>query len=121
MELGKPGGGKSTSKKPASRKKQAKRETTRRKPSAKEKLGFHTPFEEFSIPKLEDLLALVDKMRPPESVVEVSPVQDTPHVVCMMPLTHILVHSAEGSEHQAEIVYAMYQYCSHCKLAVRVL
>ncbi len=64
---------------------------------------------------------LIDKARPVESVVEVSPVQDTPHVVCMMPLTHILVHSTEGSEDHGEKVYAMYQYCPQCKLAVRVL
>jgi hypothetical protein len=110
--------GKKTSKKKTPPRKKA---LGRPKPKTKAKLAFHTPFEEFSIPSLEDLLGLIDRTKPADAVVEVSPVQDTPHVVCMLPLTHIVVHSPEASSIETERVYAMYQYCPHCKLGVRVL
>jgi hypothetical protein len=84
--------------------------------------SFHPPFEEFSIGTLDELLQLVNDAKLVDAVVEVSTAQDTPHVVCMQALTHVVVHSPESSSSmEAEHVYAMYQYCTNCKLAVRVL
>ena len=80
----------------------------------------HTPFEEFSLKKVEDLVAQLEKSRPKEAKVEVTPMEDSHHFPCMQEMTAIMVHDIENPKGTPQI-YAMYQYCPHCKTAVRVL
>ena len=86
----------------------------------KRKRSFHVPFEEFPVPKLDDLLRHLEEAKPAGWVVEVSAVEDAQHVVCMQPLEHVLVHiSGEDTDPGRDGI--IYQYCARCKTAVRVL
>ncbi len=80
----------------------------------------HTPFEEFSLKKVEDLVAQLEKSRPKEAKVEVTLMEDSHHSPCMQQMTAIMVHDIENSKGTPQI-YALYQYCAICKIAVRVL
>ena len=80
----------------------------------------HAPFEEFSLKKVEDLVAQLEKSRPKEAKVEVSPMEDSHHSPCMQGMTAIMVHDIENPKGTPQI-YALYQYCTVCKTAVRVL
>ena len=80
----------------------------------------HTPFEEFPLRKVEDLVAQLEKTRPKEAKVEVTPMEDSHHSPCMMEMTSIMVHDI-GNPTGTPQIYAMYQYCPTCKVAVRVL
>ena len=72
------------------------------------------------MPKLDDLLRHLEEAKPDGWVVEVSDLEEAQHVECMQSLVHILVHSsAEGPAPGSMGV--IYQYCSSCKTAVRVL
>ena len=80
----------------------------------------HTPFEEFSLKRVEELVAQLEKSRPKEAKVEVTPMEDSHHLPCMQQMTAIMVHDIENSKGTPQI-YALYQYCPICKIAVRVL
>ena len=80
----------------------------------------HTPFEEFPLRKVEDLVALLEKSKPKDSKVEVTPMEDSHHSPCMQEMTSIMVHDI-GNPTGTPQIYAMYQYCPTCKVAVRVL
>ena len=80
----------------------------------------HVPFEEFTLKKVEDLVAQVEKSKPKDSKVEVTPMEDSHHAPCMQEMTAILVHDMENTKGTPQI-YAMYQYCPQCRTAVRVL
>ncbi len=80
----------------------------------------HVPFEEFSLKKVEELVAQLEKARPKESKVEVTPMEDSHHSPCMQEMTAIMIHDLETANGTPQI-YAMYQYCPGCRIAVRVL
>ncbi len=80
----------------------------------------HLPFEEFHVPSLNALLAMLEEIKPKESKVEVSPIDDTQHIPCMRPLTHIMVLN-KSEEKETPKIHAMYQYCQICRLAIRIL
>ena len=80
----------------------------------------HTPFEEFSLKKVEDLVAQLEKSRPKEARVEVTPMEDSHHFPCMQEMTSIMVHDIENPKGTPQI-YALYQYCHVCRTAIRVL
>lgn len=80
----------------------------------------HVPFEEFSLRKVEELVALLERSKPKDSKVEVTPMEDSHHAPCMQEMTSIMVHDI-GNPNGNPQIYAMYQYCPQCKTAVRVL
>lgn len=87
----------------------------------------HTPFEEFKLKKLDDLVALLEKTKPKSAKVEASPMEGTHHSPCMQEMTAIMVHDIyeekEGEKKEGEKhpqIYALYQYCSVCGIAMRV-
>ena len=80
----------------------------------------HTPFEEFALKKVEELVARLEKTKPKNSKVDVTVMEDSHHALCMGDMTAIMVHDIElaNSPHN---VYALYEYCPVCETAVRVL
>ena len=78
------------------------------------------PFEEFPVPKLDDLIIHLEKVKPEGWIVEVSTMEDAQHMDCMQPLAHILVHRSDEDPAPGSMGI-IYQYCSSCKTAVRVL
>lgn len=80
----------------------------------------HTPFEEFSLRKVEELVTLLEKSKPKDSKVEVTPMEDSHHAPCMQQMDSVMVHDIGNPKGNPQI-YAMYQYCPICKVAVRVL
>jgi len=87
---------------------------TRRKPS------FHVPFEEFPVPKLDDLLRHLEEVKPVGWVIEVSDLEEAQHMDCMQSLVHILAHGTDEGPAPGSMGI-IYQYCASCKTAVRVL
>ncbi len=83
-------------------------------------LAFHPPFKEFKVARTEDLLQQLERLEPKGSKVEASIQEDTTHVSCMQPLTNILIHTLDAEMGKRDI-HILYQYCPHCKVAVRVL
>ncbi len=90
------------------------------KPKPERHPSFHVPFEEFPVPKLDDLLRHLEDAKPAGWVVEVSAMEDAQHFGCMQPLVHVLVHRSDEAP-APESMGIIYQYCSRCKTAVRVL
>jgi hypothetical protein len=82
--------------------------------------SFHVPFEEFSVPELDDLMLHLAKVKPDGWTIEVSTIEDAQHMDCMQPLVHILIHSTD-EDPAPRTMGIMYQYCANCKTAVRVL
>ena len=80
----------------------------------------HVPFEEFSLKRIEDLVAQLEKTKPKQAKVEVNRMEDSHHSPCMQEMTAVMVHDIDEAKESPQI-YAMYQYCSVCKTAVRVL
>ncbi len=87
-----------------------------RRPSTKDTLDAHLPFEEFPDKELEKFGGKVEKTRTKDATVEVEPMEGSNHSPCMSEMQSITVQSVgpEGA-------YSMYQYCPVCKTAVRVL
>jgi len=83
----------------------------------------HMPFQEFTAPSVEHLLAELKKARIPDAQIEVSTSEDSRHYACSKPLVNILVYTSRsiGEEQDYKDLIALYQYCSDCKNAVRVL
>jgi len=86
----------------------------------KRKPSFHVPFEEFPVPKLDDLLRHLEEAKPGGWKIEVSEMVDAQHLDCMQPLVHILVHIADEDTDPGSMG-VIYQYCPRCKTATRVL
>ena len=80
----------------------------------------HKPFEEFALKKVEELVAQLEKARPKEARVEVTPMEESHHVPCMQEMTAVMVQDPENAEGTPQ-VHALYQYCPVCQMAVRVL
>jgi hypothetical protein len=78
------------------------------------------PFEEFSVKDIDQLVRELDKAKPEGAVVDVSAMEDSHHSPCLQEMQAIIVQSV-GPEGQSVQTYSMYQYCSTCKIAVRVL
>jgi len=78
------------------------------------------PFEEFPVPKLDDLLRHLEEVKPAGWVIEVSDLEEAQHMDCMQSLVHILVHSSDEDPAPGNMGI-IYQYCASCKTAVRVL
>ena len=82
----------------------------------------HLPFQEFKVPSLEALLALLRKTRSKESEIEVSSSEEGKHTTCSKPLIHVLLTTSRGvGVDEYRDLAALYQYCPDCGLAVRVL
>ena len=83
----------------------------------------HLPFQEFTADSLDILLGQLKKAKIPDSRIEVSSSQDARHYACSRPLVNILVYTSHsiGEEQDYKDLIALYQYCSDCKNAVRVL
>ncbi len=84
----------------------------------------HAPFEEFKVKKLDDLVAQLEKAKPKNAKVEVSPMEDSRHSPCMQEMTAVMVHdiddTKDGGTKEKPHIYALYQYCSVCQIAMRV-
>jgi hypothetical protein len=80
----------------------------------------HMPFEEFSVETLDNLVKDLEKSKPAGSVVEVSEMTDSHHSPCLQQMQAIVVQTVDPEGNPIQ-TYSMYQYCSTCKLAVRVL
>jgi hypothetical protein len=80
----------------------------------------HVPFEEFTLKKLDLLVNQLEKTKPKESKVEVSPMEDSHHAPCMQEMTAIMVHDIDQGTEKPHI-YALYQFCPNCEIAIRVL
>lgn len=87
-----------------------------KRPAAKDTGDTHMPFDEFQVKDLEKFVNELEKNKPKDAVVEVSPMEGSNHSPCMAEMQSIVVQSVgpEGA-------YSMYQYCPTCKIAVRVL
>jgi hypothetical protein len=83
----------------------------------------HIPFEEFTADSLEILLRQLKKAKIADAQIEVSSSEDGRHYACSKPLVNILVYTSRniGEEQDYKDLIALYQYCSDCKNAVRVL
>jgi hypothetical protein len=82
----------------------------------------HLPFQEFTAASLDALLNLLKKAKIKDSEIEVSSSQESQHIVCSVPLVHVLVMTAKGEgagEHKD--LAALYQFCPQCHAGVRVL
>ena len=81
------------------------------------------PFEEFTASSLEHLLGELKKAKIPDAQIEVSSSEDGRHYACSKPLVNILLYTSRniGEEQDYKDLIALYQYCSDCKNAVRVL
>ena len=80
----------------------------------------HKPFEEFPLRKVDELVTRLEKTGPKEAKVEVIPMDESHHVPCMQEMIAVMVHELEDANGSHQI-HAMYQYCSVCQTAVRVL
>lgn len=87
-----------------------------RRPAVKDSAASHMPFDEFSVKDLDKFLNELEKEKPKDATVEVSPMEDSHHSPCMGEMQAVVVQSVgpQGA-------YSMYQYCPICKIAVRVL
>jgi hypothetical protein len=83
----------------------------------------HMPFQEFTASSLEQLLGELKRAKIPDAEIEVSASEDGRHYACSKPLVNILVYTSRsiGEEQDYKDLIALYQYCSDCKNAVRVL
>ncbi|OLD11232.1 MAG: hypothetical protein AUI93_05035 [Crenarchaeota archaeon 13_1_40CM_3_52_10] len=83
----------------------------------------HMPFQEFTASTLEQLLGELKKAKIPDAEIEVSESEDGRHYACSKTLVNILVYTSRsiGEEQDYKDLIALYQYCSDCKNAVRVL
>jgi hypothetical protein len=83
----------------------------------------HMPFQEFTAENLEILLGQLKKAKIPDASIEVSSSEEGRHYACSAPLVNILVYVSRsiGEEQDYKDLIALYQYCSDCKNAVRVL
>ncbi len=81
------------------------------------------PFQEFTIANLELLLGQLKKANIANARIEVSSSEDGRHYACSKPLVNVLVYTSRniGEEQDYKDLIALYQYCSDCKNAVRVL
>jgi hypothetical protein len=81
------------------------------------------PFQEFTADSLETLLGQLKKAKIADASIEVSSSEDGRHYACSKPLVNILVYTSRniGEEQDYKDLIALYQYCSDCKNAVRVL
>jgi len=80
----------------------------------------HTPFEEFTLKKVDELVAKLEKVKPKNSKVDVSQMEDSHHAPCMREMTAVMVHDIDQGNPQPNI-YALYEYCPTCETAIRVL
>jgi hypothetical protein len=80
----------------------------------------HVPFEEFSLKEVDQLVHELDKVKPAGSTVIVAPMEDSHHSPCLKEMIAVMVHT-EGRDEQPSEIHSLYQYCPHCKIAVRVL
>lgn len=80
----------------------------------------HVPFEEFKVKKVDDLVAQLEKAKPKNARVEVTPMEDSHHSPCMQEMTAIMVHDIEEGKEKPQI-FALYQYCPVCQTAIRVI
>ncbi len=83
----------------------------------------HMPFQEFTADSLDILLGQLKEADIADARIEVSSSEDGRHYACSKPLTNILVYTSRniGEEQDYKDLIALYQYCSDCKNAVRVL
>jgi hypothetical protein len=83
----------------------------------------HLPFQEFTADSLDVLLGQVKKANITDARIEVSSSEDGRHYACSKPLVNVLVYTSRsiGEEQDYKDLIALYQYCSDCKNAVRVL
>ncbi len=79
----------------------------------------HPPFEEFKVKKVDDLVAQLEKAKPKDAKVEVSPMEDSHHSPCMQEMTAVMIHDIEETKEKPQI-YALYEYCPACHTAIRV-
>lgn len=93
---------------------------TLQKKAAKGQKSFHVPFEEFSVMELGDLLRQLELVKPDHWTVVVSDSDEAQHIDCMKPLTFINVNPPE-EDSSPQTMGVLYQFCSRCKSAVRVL
>ncbi len=80
----------------------------------------HVPFEEFTVKQVEELVTQLEKSKPKDASIEVSPMEDSHHSPCMQEMTAVMVHDIDESRDRPQI-YALYQFCSICQTAIRVL
>jgi hypothetical protein len=80
----------------------------------------HVPFEEFPLKKAEILVAQLEKTKPKDTKVEVTPMEDSHHAPCRQEMTAIMVHDIDEGKDNPHI-YSLYQFCPVCEIAVRVL
>lgn len=80
----------------------------------------HSPFEEFSVERTEDLVQQVEKTAPKNSRMEVVPMEDSRHTPCMLEMTAVMLYQPDNPDGHTHI-HAMYHYCPTCKIAVRIL
>ena len=77
----------------------------------------HRPFQEFSVPTLDEL---VQQLETAGQGIDVLTIEGVPHLVCGKPLANILVQT-DAVKHLPGDLLAIYQYCQGCKVAIRVL
>ncbi len=80
----------------------------------------HVPFEEFTLKKVDELVAKLERVKPKNSKVDVSPMEDSHHAPCMREMTAVMVHDIDQGDSRPNI-YALYEYCPTCETAIRVL
>ena len=80
----------------------------------------HVPFEEFTLKKVEELVARLEKVKPKNAKVDVSLMEDSHHAPCMREMTAIMMHDIDQGNPQPNI-YALYEFCQTCETAIRVL
>ena len=82
--------------------------------------GGHAPFEEFPLREVDQLVHELDKVKPAGSTVIVTPMEDSHHSPCLKEMMTVMVHTVGKDDRPGES-HSIYQYCPHCKIAVRVL
>ena len=80
----------------------------------------HVPFEEFTLKKVDELVIKLERVKPKNSKVDVSLMEDSHHAPCMREMTAIMVHDIDQGDSRPNI-YALYEYCPSCETAIRVL
>ena len=80
----------------------------------------HTPFEEFTLKKAEELIAKLERVKPKNAKVDVTPMEDSHHAPCMREMTAIMMHDIDEGDARPNI-YALYEFCPTCEIAIRVL
>jgi hypothetical protein len=93
---------------------------TARATQERTKAGEHMPFVEFPLKEVDLLVHELDKVKPAGSVVMVTPMEDSHHSPCLKEMMAVMVHTT-GKDDQTGEIHSIYQYCPHCKIAVRVL